>query len=239
MKKALFLLSLLVISSLSIVSAGLPMIPVVFNGSVSYTGNPSLNLQGHNISVAIGDGNTPEKAGVVSAGNKYEIMIDPQGDLRTIYFYVGGIKAAQTGEYVKGGFIILDLTINQSPVTIVTLYCGDGSCNNGETCSSCSNDCGTCPINNNTNNDEDNSHSSSGGGGSSSGTISLVSSSNDDSDGTTFKPTSSKNGNTTAPITGGAINEGNLFTLKNMSVLLAGLVAVLIVMIIVLVVRKN
>ncbi|MBI5060861.1 MAG: hypothetical protein HZB67_00945 [Candidatus Aenigmarchaeota archaeon] len=24
-------------------------------------------------------------------------------------------------------------------------YCGDGSCNNGETCSSCSQDCGTCP----------------------------------------------------------------------------------------------
>ena len=25
-----------------------------------------------------------------------------------------------------------------------SLYCGDGSCNNGETCSSCSQDCGTC-----------------------------------------------------------------------------------------------
>jgi hypothetical protein len=24
-------------------------------------------------------------------------------------------------------------------------YCGDGTCNNGETCSSCSQDCGTCP----------------------------------------------------------------------------------------------
>ncbi|MFH0833003.1 MAG: C1 family peptidase [Candidatus Aenigmatarchaeota archaeon] len=24
--------------------------------------------------------------------------------------------------------------------------CGDGSCNNGETCSSCSNDCGSCPV---------------------------------------------------------------------------------------------
>lgn len=25
-------------------------------------------------------------------------------------------------------------------------YCGDGSCNNGETCSSCSQDCGACPV---------------------------------------------------------------------------------------------
>ncbi len=36
------------------------------------------------------------------------------------------------------------------------LFCGDGTCNNGESCSSCSTDCGACPS----------SSSSSGGGGS-------------------------------------------------------------------------
>jgi len=29
-------------------------------------------------------------------------------------------------------------------LTVSYLYCGDGTCNNGETCSSCSGDCGTC-----------------------------------------------------------------------------------------------
>ena len=29
--------------------------------------------------------------------------------------------------------------------TLQTLFCGDGMCNNAETCSSCSSDCGTCP----------------------------------------------------------------------------------------------
>jgi hypothetical protein len=36
---------------------------------------------------------------------------------------------------------------NQGSVSVdVPAYCGDGSCNNGETCSSCSADCGTCPT---------------------------------------------------------------------------------------------
>ena len=41
-----------------------------------------------------------------------------------------------------------------------TFYCEDGICNNGETCSSCSGDCGSCPVVN----------SGSGGGGGSSNT---------------------------------------------------------------------
>jgi len=40
-----------------------------------------------------------------------------------------------------------------------SLYCGDGICNNGEDCSSCSADCGTCPVTE--------SPGGSGGGGSS------------------------------------------------------------------------
>jgi len=41
-----------------------------------------------------------------------------------------------------------DKTTEQEVILIVeepTFYCGDGSCNGGETCSSCSTDCGTCP----------------------------------------------------------------------------------------------
>ena len=42
---------------------------------------------------------------------------------------------------------------------VIAEYCGDGACNNGETCSSCSADCGTCPV-------SSGGGSSSGGGGS-------------------------------------------------------------------------
>ena len=50
----------------------------------------------------------------------------------------------------------LQSTINYTPN--ISPYCGDGSCNNGETCSTCSQDCGQC--------------SSGGGGGSSGGSSS-------------------------------------------------------------------
>jgi hypothetical protein len=32
------------------------------------------------------------------------------------------------------------------PVAEISLYCGDGTCNNGETCSTCSGDCGACVV---------------------------------------------------------------------------------------------
>lgn len=45
----------------------------------------------------------------------------------------------------------------------VSTYCGDGNCGSGESCSSCSVDCGSCPT------DDDDDDDSSGGSGSSSG----------------------------------------------------------------------
>lgn len=35
---------------------------------------------------------------------------------------------------------------NYIGISTPSLYCGDGICNNGETCSSCSADCGPCPV---------------------------------------------------------------------------------------------
>jgi hypothetical protein len=45
--------------------------------------------------------------------------------------------------------------LRNSGVKEINLFCGDGICNNGETCSSCSTDCGSCPV----------QRSSGGGGG--------------------------------------------------------------------------
>lgn len=43
------------------------------------------------------------------------------------------------------GTLIFNVTGFSTYRTIENPFCGDGSCNNGESCSSCSGDCGTCP----------------------------------------------------------------------------------------------
>ena len=43
-------------------------------------------------------------------------------------------------------------------------YCGDGTCNNGETCSSCSGDCGSCSTDTGSSSSSSSSSGSSGGG---------------------------------------------------------------------------
>lgn len=71
----------------------------------------------------------------------------------------------------KNGYTCTDLGyyykvegLKHSGVIEMGSFCGDGTCNGGESCSSCSTDCGACD-----NNDDDN-----GGSGSSSGTISSI-----------------------------------------------------------------
>lgn len=93
-----------------------PQVPVVFSGTISYSINPSVNLQGQEINVSIGAGNW--KVGNVEANNHYEIAVDPLGVAGDIYFYIGGIKALETGQYSMGAFIFKDLTINQLPLGV-------------------------------------------------------------------------------------------------------------------------
>ena len=135
----LTMMILLSILSISMISA-VPMVPVVFAGEATYSGNSGLSLTGYDINFTVGSYG-PVKAGTVSSNNLFEIDVDPNGATGTIKFFVGGIEAAETGTYVRGGFIPLDLTINSAPTQVLGDFCGDGNCNSGETCNTCSTDC--------------------------------------------------------------------------------------------------
>jgi sporulation protein YlmC with PRC-barrel domain len=52
-------------------------------------------------------------------------------------FFIPFVSAGNYGSGIYG-------VGNYGTGTVITEYCGDGICNNGETCSSCPGDCGTC-----------------------------------------------------------------------------------------------
>jgi hypothetical protein len=83
---------------------------------------------------------------------------DNDGNCQTsavIDFYIEDRAAGQSMLRTESQehYVTLDLSANG------VLYCGDGSCNNGETCSSCSKDCGSCSSGG------DNNGGGGGGGG--------------------------------------------------------------------------
>lgn len=59
-----------------------------------------------------------------------------------LFFIISGVKAELTGETVTGE-AAQNVALN---ITVTGPFCGDGSCNGAETCSSCSSDCGACPA---------------------------------------------------------------------------------------------
>ena len=69
---------------------------------------------------------------------------------------------------------MIDSTGDFLPLISTGPYCGDGSCNNGESCSSCETDCGSCSSSSSS------SSSSSGGGGGGGGSSSSSSSSTEE-----------------------------------------------------------
>lgn len=224
MKKPL-LFTILVIISIGFVFA-VPMIPTVFNGAITYTGDVSMNLNGYDINVTI-PGQPEWKVGVVGQGNSYEVDVSPDSNSNLngdISFYIGGVEANEVGTYIKGGFVFLDLTIDSIPTQDIEPqeYCGDGICNNGETCSSCSQDCGSCDNGD----DDDNDNHGGGGGssGSSGGSKTIILDSNDEDDNTDSINTGS------TPITGGVVKKDGFSDFLNSGgaiILLAGLIIVL------------
>ena len=154
------LLAILLLFSISFIAA-VPIVSTVFEGTVSYTGDSGANLAGYSINVSIWSSSVNWSVGTVGANNHFEIMVDPQGTGTLIHFYIGDVETVETGTYIMGGYVEQDLTITSLPTTGQSSYCGDGTCNVGETCSSCSADCGSCDD------DDDDNNGGGGGGGSS------------------------------------------------------------------------
>ncbi|MBD3247610.1 hypothetical protein GF378_03250 [Candidatus Pacearchaeota archaeon] len=234
------ILSLILILTTSFVCA-VPMIPTVFNGTVTYTGDTGMNLYGYDINFTIGSSYGPVKAGSVSSGNNYEVDVDPNGNTgQDIKFFIGGSEANEVGTYIKGGFVTLDLTIDEPPTQIIDPeYCGDGICNNGETCSTCSQDCGQCGDgdgnddgNEDNENDNDGSSDSDDDDDETSGDVIILSNSNSNSD--TLNSGQSNSGQR-SPMTGSVVGDsteksyGFLDFLESggLIVILAGMIIVL------------
>lgn len=71
---------------------------------------------------------------------KYDLVVVDENDGGEIKFYIQGKEADQTSIFKTFEVTELNLTI-ESNLNFDDDFCGDGSCNNGETCSSCSIDC--------------------------------------------------------------------------------------------------
>lgn len=71
--------------------------------------------------------------------------MDDDGVL-TLFILIGAVLLLAVLLYANNASLVNQTQDNgQSGMPPVTPYCGDGICNNGETCSICSQDCGSCP----------------------------------------------------------------------------------------------
>ena len=130
-----------------------------------------------------------------------------------------------------GAFLDLDLTINSLPSGTINPFCGDNVCNGGETCSTCSGDCGTCPVNN-----PSSGGSSSGGGGGSSGTVYYSDSTSTSGSGSSFSTSTGISKITGQTVDGDWLQ--NILTPSGMTISFLVLVILLLLVVIAIKARK-
>ncbi len=153
MKKIILLMSILFLTSfISAISY-----PEGFNGNIIINGGG--NVEGKTL-VGYLDGNIAGTT--ILHDNIFDIVItDEIGNGGEIEFYIGTKKADETFTFSTFEVVTTSLTFTIQFNEDIEEFCGDNICNNGETCSSCSNDCGACS--------QESSSSSSGGGSSGGG----------------------------------------------------------------------
>jgi hypothetical protein len=137
MRKLIFFITIILVATLVV---AVPSIPNHFSGDIFYTNNPSLSLVGHEISASI-KGDELGVIGEVKSGNSYEVLVDPQGKVGTITFFIGGIQASPTSEYQAGEFTTLDLNIDEEPIGSL---CGNDNKESGEQCDGTDLNSATC-----------------------------------------------------------------------------------------------
>lgn len=134
-----------------------PGLPLYFYGDVTINGvkAPDGVLVEARVSGSYVSGTTTSGGTYGEASPFY--VPDPHGTMsgKTIEFYVHNVKAAEYVFNVNDNPVNLDLSVS------IPNFCGDGKCESGESCSSCSKDCGSC--------NPPGGETSGGGGGGSSG----------------------------------------------------------------------
>ncbi|MEK6925648.1 MAG: hypothetical protein AABW50_00055 [Nanoarchaeota archaeon] len=161
MKKEAIVLFLAILS-LAVVLAVQPT-PHQFYGSVEYNGN----LVAGNCEMTV----RTTKAPVFSIEcttytgkygyNPYHCIVESQSPNNDfVQFYLNGVKIGEK-KFESFGYTEMNFNLSTDPNCVIAPACGDSICNSGETCSTCSQDCGQCAG-------SSSSGSSSGGGSSSS-----------------------------------------------------------------------
>jgi len=149
---------LVLLISFSIFVLAIPPIPHAFEGNVYYSDGITLIGEGYIITAMIGDFEI--SADIING--KYDLMVESDGG--TIEFYISEQTEA-IGNYPFASSHITELDFTTELVNPVPEpSCGDSICNNEETCSTCSEDCGVCRTY-----DDDDDNGGSPGGGSPSG----------------------------------------------------------------------
>lgn len=126
-----------------------PLFPMLFNGTVSIDGNPApigMEIVAKIEGVEKGNLTTSEvgKYGDFGGPGPELVVSGNATDTgKTINFFIKTfqseyISADENSTFVSDKKEELNLTFPP--------FCGDSYCNNGESCSSCSHDCGSCPA---------------------------------------------------------------------------------------------
>lgn len=133
--------SILAILFLAGTVSAVPGFPLHFYGDVTINGASApdgvvVDARVSDDIVAI----TTTSGGTYGEGSDVFYVPDPMGTMhgKTVEFYVQDIKAA---EYT---FNIMDNPVDLGLAVSIPNFCGDGKCESGESCSSCSDDCGAC-----------------------------------------------------------------------------------------------
>jgi hypothetical protein len=156
-RKTIFSFALVIFLIMGTVAAQ-PGIPNHFYGDVTINGASApdgvlveARVSGNFVAGTTTSGGTYGQASSFYVPNPHGTM-----DGKTIEFYVQNVKAAEHTFSTANPVVELDLAVT------IANFCGDGKCEAGESCSSCSKDCGVCTP--------PSGGGGGGGGGSSGGT---------------------------------------------------------------------